>query len=385
MVHAMSHPHDHDHATDYPTANHHDDGHHGHGSLDDVEIGRRKVLYFLSAGLVGATVFGPSAAAKVKKQTTAARRKRTATPSSGPVTPTSTTLTSTSVGVPTPVVGGASTIDPWSLYPKSVKARRTSTELIVESTGMPEHLMMIGITNWQQQFPLPQPYSVSNAWRLPAKGVLSETPISAKTALFRGAIALAINGVPIFNALNNRGEDSFLIGELDQWGGHCGRADDYHYHAAPLHLTKGQSPAVPIAIAMDGFAIYGLTEPDGSPIRALDEFNGHADVIDEYHYHASVTYPYINGGLRGKVSVADGQIDPQPAATPIRPAGNPLRGASITSFSQTAPAAWRLQYKLSGNTFQVDYTISGNAYTFVFTDPSGSARTESFQSRQATK
>jgi YHYH protein len=246
---------------------------------------------------------------------------------------------------------------------------------------MPEHLMMIGITNWQQQVPLPQPYSGSNAWRLPAQGVLSDAPISGKTALFRGAIALAINGVPIFNALNNRGEDAFLIGELDQWGGHCGRADDYHYHAAPLHLGNGQSPAMPIAFALDGFPVYGLTEPDGSAVRALDEFNGHVDSKDTYHYHASLVYPYINGGIRGKVEVRGEQIEPQPALAPIRPAGTPLRGAVIVAFTRLAPNAWRLQYRLNGSTYQVDYSVAGKTYTFVFTDPAGASRSETFQAR----
>jgi YHYH protein len=264
------------------------------------------------------------------------------------------------------------------LYPKTVKATRSSTELIVESTGLPEHLMMIGITNWQQQFPLPQAYTGSNAWRIPLKGVLSDTPISAKTGLFRGAIALAINGVPIFNALNNRGEDAFLIGELDQWGGHCGRGDDYHYHAAPLHLIAGASASTPLAVGLDGFPIYGLTEPDGSPVRALDAFNGHADDKDGYHYHATLTYPYINGGMRGKVKVVAEQVDPQPTAKPVRPAGAPLRGASITAFSQTGPKAWRLQYKLGGATYQVDYAIEGTGYKFVFTDPAGTVRTEAY-------
>ncbi len=237
---------------------------------------------------------------------------------------------------------------------------------------------MIGITNWQQQFPLPQAYTGTNAWRIPLKGVLSDTPISAKTGLFRGAIALAINGVPIFNALNNRGEDSFLIGELDQWGGHCGRGDDYHYHAAPLHLIAGASASTPLAVGLDGFPIYGLAEPDGSPVRALDAFNGHADEKDGYHYHATLTYPYINGGMRGKVSVIEGQVDPQPSGKPIRPAGAPLRGASITAFSQTGPKAWRLQYKLGGATYQVDYAIEGMGYKFVFTDPAGTVRTEAY-------
>ena len=54
-------------------------------------------------------------------------------------------------------------------------------------------------------------------------------PLSLKTNFMKGAVAIAPNGVPIFNPLNNTGEDAYAIGELDQWGGHCGKADDYHY------------------------------------------------------------------------------------------------------------------------------------------------------------
>ena len=109
---------------------------------------------------------------------------------------------------------------------------------LVESNGMPSHNMMVGITSWQQQVPVSQPYLGANAWKIPRTPVLADVPVSARTGLFRGAIAIAVNGVPIFNALNNRGDDAFLAGELDEWGGHAGRADDYHYHVAPLHLQS---------------------------------------------------------------------------------------------------------------------------------------------------
>ena len=74
--------------------------------------------------------------------------------------------------------------------------------------------------------------------RFPLVPVPAKTPVSIKGRFLRGAIALAANGIPIFNPQNNRGEVSAEIGELDEWGGHCGRADDYHYHAAPLHLQS---------------------------------------------------------------------------------------------------------------------------------------------------
>jgi hypothetical protein len=327
------------------------------------------MLYLLGSGALAAA-FAPvtaDAASKRKKTTT-----RVATPSTlKAAVPTTTVLA-------TAVVGSGAAVDPWTIFPKSVRATRRATELIVESTGIPEHQMMVGITNWQQQVPLPQPFTGTNAWHIPLKGVLADSPISAKTALFRGAIALAINGVPIFNALNNRGEDSFLIGELDQWGGHCGRADDYHYHAAPLHLGKVGGAATPIAIALDGFPVYGLTEPDGSPVRALDHYNGHTDATDTYHYHSTLTYPYINGGMRGKVQVVGDQVDPQPSLKPIRPAGQPLRGASITSFTVTGTNAYRVEYAVSGATYRIDYAPAASGYTFTFTDPSGAVRTETY-------
>lgn len=219
--------------------------------------------------------------------------------------------------------------------------------LYIESNGMPNHNMMVGITSWQQQVPLPQPYTGNNAWQIPLHPVIAENPISAKTSLYRGAIAIAVNGVPIFNALNNRGDDAYLYGELDQWGGHSGRADDYHYHIAPLHLSEIVGVDKPIAYALDGFPIYGLTEVDGSAVIGLDEFNGHYNADGTYHYHGTTTYPYINGGMRGVVTVQGDQIEPQPHTTPIREALQPLRGATITNFTELDATHYSLEYQLN--------------------------------------
>ncbi len=71
---------------------------------------------------------------------------------------------------------------------------------------MPDHRMMVGITAWQQQVPIHQPYFGENAWRIPLVPVVAKNPLSAKTHFFRGAIALAANGVPIFNPIKNDGE-----------------------------------------------------------------------------------------------------------------------------------------------------------------------------------
>ena len=276
------------------------------------------------------------------------------------------------------------TIPGFAAFQSTVMTLADERFLYVASDGMPAHAMMVGIRSWQQQVPLPQPYSGDNAWRIPRHGMLAEQPISGRDRLFRGAIALAVNGVPVFNARNNRGEDAYLAGELDEWGGHPGRADDYHYHVAPLHLQVRVGAGDPIAYALDGFPIYGLTEPDGSPARSLDDLNGHQDAADGYHYHATTGYPYINGGLRGVIdSVWDDQVEPQPRTTPIRQALEPLRGATVTGFEVTGPDAYALTYHLGGQPYVVAYRREGSAYLFDFTSPSGQTRSERYGQQRA--
>ncbi|MBE7494309.1 MAG: YHYH protein [Verrucomicrobiaceae bacterium] len=239
--------------------------------------------------------------------------------------------------------------------------------LYVGSNGLPDHNMMVGITAWQQQVPLPQPYFDDNAWRIPLKPVVAKEPAMIKGRFLRGAIALAVNGIPIFNPQNNRGELSYEIGELDQWGGHCGRADDYHYHIAPLHLQAQVGKGMPVAYALDGYPVYGLTEPDGSLVANLDECHGHDDAKIGYHYHASNQYPYVFGGFHGEVVEREEQVDPQPRAQGVREALQALRGAKITAFESTGKDSYKLSYDVNGDKRSVSYSIKADGtYPFHF-------------------
>ena len=246
-------------------------------------------------------------------------------------------------------------------FAPAVSTREDGRYLYINSTGFPDHPMMKGIRSWQQQIPIPQDYSGPNAWRLPLKPVPASTPAMIRGRFLRGAIALAANGVPIFNPQNNRGEIALEIGELDEWGGHCGRADDYHYHVAPLHLQEKVGSGQPVAVALDGYPIYGLTEPDGSSPKDLDACHGHETPELGYHYHASKSYPYVLGGFHGEVTERGEQVDPQPRAQPFRPAGEPLRGAEITDFQKTGPDAYELTYRLNGQTWSILYSINGQS------------------------
>ena len=265
-----------------------------------------------------------------------------------------------------------------------VKYRQDSKFFYVESNSMPDHRLMVGITAWQQQVPMPQPYFDNNAWRIPLEPVVAKNPLSAKSHFFRGAIALAANGVPIFNPIKNDGRtDTLLAGELDEFGGHCGRADDYHYHIAPTHLQEIVGKDKPVAYALDGYAIYGYTEPDGSKVEGLDQFNGHTTPRLGYHYHATKTYPYLNGGFHGEVVERDGQVDPQPRAGGVRPALPPLRGAKIVDFAELAKDSYRLTYEIQGKKRTVSYVLAKDgAAQFTFVDPNGKANTESYTPRR---
>ncbi len=291
---------------------------------------------------------------------------------------TSTTALGAAAAAITNAAGAPPQSKPFQAFPK-LELRWDKDFLFIGSNGLPDHNMMVGITNWQQQVPLPQDYTGGNAWRLPLHPVPAKQPASIRGRFLRGAIALAVNGIPIFNPQNNRGEVSQEIGELDQWGGHCGRADDYHYHAAPLHLQSVTGKGLPIAYALDGYPIHGLTEPNGSPPVGLDALHGHETPALGYHYHASTTYPYVNGGFHGEVSEVGGQVDPQPRANPVRPSLPPLRGAAITAFTSDG-ATRSLHYKVGQKQATIRYSpAKDGSWKFEFVAADGSTTQETYQ------
>jgi len=273
----------------------------------------------------------------------------------------------------------------YTAFKPAVSTSFDNSYFYVASNGIPNHNMMIGITNWQQQVPISQAYSGTNSWSIPLQPVYATTPLSTKSNFMKGAVAIAVNGIPIFNALNNRGEDAMKIGELDNWGGHCGKGDDYHYHAAPLHLST-LNGLKPIAFALDGFSVYGAKEPDGTSMSSLDSCHGHITTGSVYHYHGTSDYPYVIGAMKGKVTLdpstpaPENQIIPQAFTKPVRPATTPLNGASITDFVAVGANGYLLTYKIGTKNGYVKYSWdANNKYTFMLTDTAGVVVTNSYQ------
>lgn len=122
-----------------------------------------------------------------------------------------------------------------------------------------------------------------------------------------GPIGIALNGVPLYNQYANMGvpvdseADTF-----DQYNGHPQADDIYHYHWEPLWLTRASKEAL-VGVLLDGFPVYGPREYGKLVLaKSLDAAHGHYGATAEfpsgiYHYHTTSTAPYINGsGYAGK-------------------------------------------------------------------------------------
>ncbi len=243
--------------------------------------------------------------------------------------------------------------------------------LYVEGNGLPDHPMMKGITAWQQQVPLPHDFTGGNRFKFPLEPRFLEEP-GELTLL--GPIAVAVNGIPIFHALTQSGKDAYAGGELDEWGGHCGRADDYHYHIAPTHLEAVVGRGNPVAFGLDGYPIYPA---DPSKDKPLDECHGYFDDEGNYRYVGELKPPYVMSYFRGQADLED-----RPPTRGVRPFLPPLRGAEITGFEGSLAEGFKLTYEIGGKAGTVAYRVTGtDRVDFTFTDPGGTIRQETHERR----
>ena len=243
--------------------------------------------------------------------------------------------------------------------------------LYIEGNGLPDHEMMTGITAWQQQVPIPHDFTGENAFRLPMKPEALEEP--GELTLI-GPIATAVNGVPIFHALTQSGKDAYAGGELDQWGGHCGRADDYHYHIAPTHLEATVGEGNPVAFGLDGFPIYAINPSKDKP---LDECHGFFDDEGNYRYVGELKPPYVMSYFRGKAD-----LENRPPTRGVREFLRPLRGAEITGFAGSLAEGFALTYEVDGKEGVVAHQVDeAGGVDFTFRDLDGTVREESYERR----
>jgi hypothetical protein len=138
-----------------------------------------------------------------------------------------------------------------------------------------------------------------------------------------GAIGYALNGVAIYNALDDAGRDAVAHEVQDACDGHPQQAGQYHYHGPSDCMPHADENNALVGYALDGFGIYSLYDADGNAYTDADldachgitseiEWNG--ETVTMYHYVLTREYPYTVGCFRG-TPVATAARGPQGAGS----------------------------------------------------------------------
>lgn len=262
------------------------------------------------------------------------------------------------------------------------------TYAYVGSIGITTAPMMNGITSTNLQVPTPQNFQGSNGWKIPLNPAIAAAP----TPVVDGPIGVAINGVPIFNPCTQggtgcaTGSDTKTLGQLDICNGHAGRADDYHYHAAPTCMMADQPSTYwdthPLGWALDGFAIFGYHDADGATAARDSGCGGNTKAVQNgpsgYSYHVTDAYPYVVNNCLTGVPSPDlpnqaSKYKPmrQPPVTPFNVTNmtlttDPTDGYQVLQFTSATPFVTNEtgsdSYANSPGTYKIRYKqVTGDA------------------------
>ena len=154
----------------------------------------------------------------------------------------------------------------------------------------------------------------TNPNALQAQTFTSELPLlpaftGTPSCLPMGPIGFALNGVALFNPLDDQGRDAVAHEVQDSCNGHPERRGRYHYHGPSPCIAGARSPGAVVGYALDGFPITGTVRLDGRAYanEDLDACHGTTDsyVLEGrqtrgYHYAMTREFPYILGCYRGE-------------------------------------------------------------------------------------
>ena len=146
------------------------------------------------------------------------------------------------------------------------------------------------------------------SWTVPADPTAAPSP--SCTGL--GPIGVFVNGVVMFNALDDAGRDAGAHEVQDSCDGHPQGADVYHYHdlSACLQTAGDSAPgsSTLIGYALDGYGVYVERDAQGNlPTDTdLDVCHGRTSTVmwdgkavEMYHYDVTREYPYFVGCFHG--------------------------------------------------------------------------------------
>ena len=141
---------------------------------------------------------------------------------------------------------------------------------------------------------------------------LNPTVAATPSCLPAGAIGILTDGAVFFNPLDEVGRDAPAYETLDaKCDGHPQQQGLYHHHNIPsciLANAVGANTSTLVGYAYDGFGVYVERDKNGKMLTNanLDECHGRTskinwdgNLIEMYHYVATLEYPYVLGCYRG--------------------------------------------------------------------------------------
>jgi hypothetical protein len=146
-----------------------------------------------------------------------------------------------------------------------------------------------------------------------------------------GMIGVALNGVAIYNALDDGGRDAVAHEVQDLCNGHPQMRGQYHYHGPSPCLPNETANETLIGYAIDGFGIYSMYDAHGRQLTDadLDACHGRTSEVTWngtqrriYHYVLTREYPYTVGCFRGTPIRTPRRLGPPPGMR-LRPWGPP--------------------------------------------------------------
>jgi hypothetical protein len=170
----------------------------------------------------------------------------------------------------------------------------------------PTGVFPIGITDPAYEYDRnPNSIKAQNiSYSLPTEPTVAVAP----SCVPMGAIGVALNGVAIYNALDDGGRDAVAHEVQDSCNGHPQKDGQYHYHGPSSCIDGFDKPNTLVGYALDGFGIYSKYDATGKEYTNADLDACHGVVsnikwngkdVDMYHYVLTEEYPYTLGCFKG--------------------------------------------------------------------------------------
>lgn len=161
-------------------------------------------------------------------------------------------------------------------------------------------------------------YDIS--YEIPAEPIDATQP----SCVPMGPIGYALNGVAIYNALDDAGRDAVAHEVQDSCEGHPQQAGQYHYHGPSDCMPHATENNALVGYALDGYGIYSMYDASGTEYTNADldgchgvtstiEWDG--KVVSMYHYVLTREYPYTVGCFRGtpvQINRPNGEMQQKP-------------------------------------------------------------------------